>query len=211
MSASFDLSDPLLRFLSEVNPPEPSALQAHRNQMPLGQAVLDPMREDESAFLSFLVRQLDVRLAVQVGGAAGYAALIAAQAVRQNAGPGGRVFAFTQTGAFTEAATSLWQSAGVESTVDCHLSPAPQGLNDLAQAGYLGRIDFVLVDRDFTNGLELYEQALSLLHTGGNLVFTGALSPTSGTQDIARFTREDQSVRSVVVTIGEGLLLVTKL
>jgi predicted O-methyltransferase YrrM len=205
MSASFDLSDPLLRFLSEVNPPEPAALQAHRNQAALGQAVLDPMREDESAFLSFLLRQLDVRLAVQVGGTAGYAALIAAQAVRQNAGPGGRVFAFI------EPATSLWQSAGVESTIDCQPSPAPQGLNDLAQAGYLGRIDFVLIDRDFTNGLALYEQALSLLHTGGNLVFTGALSKVSDAQDIARFAGQDQRVRSVVVTIGEGLLLVTKL
>jgi O-methyltransferase len=211
MSASYFSSDALTRFLSEVNPPEPAALQTHRNQAALGQAVPDPMREDEGAFLGFLMRQLDVRLAVQVGGTVGYAALIAAQAVRQNAGPGGRVFAFTQTGAFTEAATSLWQSAGVESTVDCHLSPAPQGLNDLAQAGYLCRIDFVLVDRDFTNGLELYEQALSLLHTGGNLVFAGALSPTGGTQDIARFAHEDQRVRSVVATIGEGLLLVTKL
>jgi predicted O-methyltransferase YrrM len=205
MSASFDLSDPLLRFLSEVNSPEPAALQVHRNQAALGQAVSDPMREDESAFLSFLLRQLDVRLAVQVGGTAGYAALIAAQAVRKNAGPGGRVFAFI------EPATSLWQSAGVESTIDCYPSPAPQGLNDLAQSGYLGRMDFVWIDRDATNGLELYEQALTLLHTSGTLVFAGALSQTSGVQEIARFAREDQRVRSVVVTIGEGLLLVTKL
>jgi predicted O-methyltransferase YrrM len=205
MSASFDLSDPLLRFLSEVNPPEPAALQAHRNQAAHGQAVLDPMREDESAFLGFLLRQLDVRLAVQVGGTAGYAALIAAQAVRQNAGPGGRVFAFT------EPATSLWQSAGVESTIDCHASPAPQGLTELAQSGYLGRIDFVLIDREVNDGLELYEQALNLLHTGGTLVFAGALSQTTGTQEIARFAREDQRVRSVVATIGDGLLLVTKL
>ena len=205
MSASFDFSDPLLRFLSEVNPPEPAALQAHRNQAAQGQAVPDPMREDEAAFLGFLLRQLDVRLAVQVGGTAGYAALIAAQAVRQNAGPGGRVFAFT------EPATSLWHTAGVESTIDCQPSTAPQGLNDLAQAGYLGRIDFVLIDREVTDGLELYEQALTLLHTGGNLVFAGALSQTSGVQEIARFAREDQRVRSVVATIGDGLLLVTKL
>ena len=205
MSASFDLSDPLLRFLSEVNPPEPSALQARRNQVALGQAVPDPMREDESAFLSFLLRQLDVRLAVQVGGTAGYAALIAAQAVRQNAGPGGRVFAFT------EPATPLWHSAGVESTIVLQPSPAPQGLIELGQLGYLGRIDFVLIDREVNDGLELYEQALNLLHTGGTLLFAGALSQTSGVREIARFAREDQRVRSVVATIGEGLLLVTKL
>jgi predicted O-methyltransferase YrrM len=72
-------------------------------------------------------------------------------------------------------------------------------------------MDFVWIDRDVTDYLELYEEALSLLHTGGTLVFTGALSPTSGAQDIARFAHEDQRVRSVVATIGEGLLLVTKL
>jgi predicted O-methyltransferase YrrM len=205
MSTSFVLGDPLLHFLSEVNPPEHAALQAHRNQAAQGQAISDPMREDEAAFLGFLLRQLDVRLAVQVGGTAGYAALIAAQAVRQNAGPGGRVFAFT------EPASSLWQSAGFESTIDCQPSPAPQSLIDLAQVGYLGRIDFVLIDREVNDGLELYEQALNLLHTGGTLVFTGALSQTSDVQAIARFAREDKRVRSVVVTIGEGLLLVTKL
>ncbi|GIU66612.1 hypothetical protein PsB1_0766 [Candidatus Phycosocius spiralis] len=175
-----------------------------------GEALPDPMPEDESAFLGFLLRQLDVRLAVQVGGSAGYAALIAAEAVRHNAGPGGRVFTFSDTGDFTKTARSLWQSAGVESTINCDPSPARQGLNDLALSGYEGRIDFVWIDRDVIVGLELYEQALTILHTGGTLVFAGARSQTSGVQDIARFAHKDQRVRSVVSTSGDGLLLITK-
>lgn len=222
MSSSFTISAPIISYLAEVNPPEHPALTACRVETAAHPKAMMQISAEQGAFMSFLIRQMDVRLAVEVGVFTGYSALVTALALRQNAGPGGKLFAFDISEEFTDLAKTYWQQAGVENTIDLRIAPAGDSLTSLEQEGYAGRIDFMFVDADKTGYKDYYEKGLTLLRTGGVMLFDNMLwsgmvaDPTDQSEetvalrDLAAFAKTDPRVRSVMVAIGDGLMLVTK-
>jgi caffeoyl-CoA O-methyltransferase len=222
MSSSFTLSAPIIQYLAEVNETEHPALTACRLETANHPKAMMQISAEQGAFMSFLIRQMDVRLAVEVGVFTGYSALVTALALRQTAGPGGKLFAFDISEEFTDLAKTYWQQAGVESTIDLRIAPAGDSLTALAKEGYAGRIDFMFVDADKPGYLEYYEKGLTLLRTGGvmlfdNVLWSGAVAEprdqsieTVALRDLAAYAKADPRVRAVMVAIGDGLLLVTK-
>lgn len=222
MSSSFTISAPIISYLAEVNPPEHPALTACRVETATHPKAMMQISAEQGAFMNFLIRQMDVRLAVEVGVFTGYSALVTALALRQNAGPGGKLFAFDISEEFTDLAKTYWQQAGVENTIDLRIAPAGDSLTSLEQEGYAGRIDFMFVDADKPGYKDYYEKGLTLLRTGGVMLFDNMLwsgmvaDPTDQSEetvalrDLAAFVKTDPRVRSVMVAIGDGLMLVTK-
>ena len=223
MSTSFTLSAPIIEYLSEVNQSEHPALTACRVETASHPKAMMQISAEQGAFMSFLIRQLDVRLAVEVGVFTGYSALVTALALRQNAGPGGKLFAFDISEEFTDLAKTYWQQADVESTIDLRIAPAGDSLSALASEGYAGRIDFMFVDADKPSYQDYYEKGLTLLRTGGvmlfdNMLWSGAVADPSdqsleavALRDLAKHAKADPRVRAVMVAIGDGLMLVTKI
>lgn len=223
MSSSFTLSPPIIDYLAHVNQAEHPALTACRLETANHPKAMMQISAEQGAFMSFLIRQLDARLAVEVGVFTGYSALVTALALRQNAGPGGKLFACDISEEFTNLAKSYWQQAGVESTIDLRLAPANASLTALAEEGYAGKIDFMFIDADKPSYRDYYEKGLVLLRTAGvmlfdNMLWSGAVanpadqSPeTEALRDLATFAKSDPRVRAVTVAIGDGLMLVTKL
>jgi O-methyltransferase len=223
MSSSFTLSAPIIDYLAEVNQAEHPALTACRNETASHPKAMMQISAEQGAFMSFLIRQMDVRLAVEVGVFTGYSALVTALALRQNAGPGGKLFAFDISEEFTDLAKTYWHQAGVESTIDLRIAPAGDSLTALATEGYAGKIDFMFVDADKPGYLDYYEKGLTLLRTGGvmlfdNVLWSGAVADpndqsieTVALRGLAAHAKEDPRVRAVMVAIGDGLMLVTKI
>lgn len=222
MSSSFTLSAPIIDYLAEVNPAEHTALTACRIETASHPKAMMQISAEQGAFMSFLIRQIDARLAVEVGVFTGYSALVTALALRQNAGPGGKLFAFDISEEFTNLAQTYWRQAGVESTIDLRIAPAGDSLTALVNEGYAGKIDFIFVDADKPGYRDYYEKGLMLLRTGGlmlfdNMLWSGAVadphdqSPdTVALRDLAAFAKTDPRVRAAMVAIGDGLMLVTK-
>ncbi|MFY7760032.1 class I SAM-dependent methyltransferase [Aquidulcibacter sp.] len=222
MSSSFTLSAPIINYLAEVNQAEHPALTACRTETASHPKAMMQISAEQGAFMSFLIRQLDARLAVEVGVFTGYSALVTALALRQNAGPGGKLFALDISEEFTDLAKTYWHQAGVESTIDLRIAPAGDSLTALANEGYAGKIDFMFVDADKPGYLDYYEKGLTLLRTGGvmlfdNVLWSGAVADPSdqsietvALRELAAHAKEDPRVRAVMVAIGDGLLLVTK-
>jgi O-methyltransferase len=223
MSSSFTLSPALIAYLAENNPVEPPALVACRIEAAGHERGIMQISAEQGAFMTFLIRLIDARLAVEVGVFTGYSALVTALALRANAGPGARLFALDISTEFTDLAKPHWKAAQVESAIDLRIAPAADSLDGLLEEGYQGRIDFIFVDADKPGYATYYEKGLALLRTGGimlfdNVLWSGAVadpneqSPeTQALRDVVQTAQADPRVHAALVAIGDGILMVRKL
>jgi O-methyltransferase len=223
MSSSFALPPNIVGYLADHNPPEHPALVACRQATASHARSMMQISVEQGAFMAFLIRLMDARLAVEVGVFTGYSALVTALALRANAGPGARLFGFDISSEFTDLAKPHWKAAAVESAIDLRIGPAAVGLVALADEGYQGRIDFMFVDADKLSYSEYYEKGLALLRTGGvmlfdNVLWSGAVAdPSDQTEDtlalrnVASMAQSDPRVHATMVAIGDGLMMVRKL
>lgn len=222
MSTSFTLPPNIVEYLADHNPPEHPALRACR-QMTAGlENAMMQISAEQGAFMSFLIGMTDARLGVEVGVFTGYSALVTALALRANAGPGARLFAFDISKEYTDRAKPHWQEAGVESAIDLRIGEAAQGLDRLTAEGYSGRIDFMFVDADKTGYATYYDKGLTLLRTGGIMLFDNVLwggavadegnqtEETLALRAIVQKAQNDPHVHASVVAIGDGILMVRK-
>ena len=95
---------------------------------------------------------------------------------------------------------------------------APEVLPRLRDGAY----DLVLVDADKTSYSVYYEQALRLLRTGGVVAFDNALwhdrvadpgqrdTETTVLRDLGKTVRDDERLVSVMLAVGDGLLVAAK-
>jgi O-methyltransferase len=222
MSTSFSLPPVIIDYLAAHNPPEHPALAACRAATAdLDNAVMQ-ISAEQGAFMAFLINLMDARLAVEVGVFTGYSALTTALALRANAGPGARLFAFDISQEFTDLAKPHWRAGGVDGAIDLRIGPASQGLEGLIDEGYGGRVDFMFVDADKPGYLAYYEHGLSLLRTGGVMLFDNVLwgggvadpdnqaPDTIALRNIVQTAQGDPRVHATMVAIGDGILMVRK-
>jgi O-methyltransferase len=223
MSTSFALSPAVISYLADANPPEHPALAACRAETANHQRAVMQISAEQGAFMSFLIRLIDARLAVEVGVFTGYSALVTALALRANAGPGARLFALDISREFTDLALPHWEAAQVSSAIDLRIAPASDSLDALLSEGYEGKIDFMFVDADKPGYATYYEKGLALLRVGGVMLFDNVLwggavadltdhsEDTIALRAIAQTAQSDPRVHASMVAIGDGIMLVRKL
>jgi O-methyltransferase len=223
MSSSFALPPDVITYLADHNPPQHPALVACREQTATHARAVMQISVEQGAFMTFLIRLIDARLAVEIGTFTGYSALITALALRANAGPGARLFALDVSKEFTDLAIPHWRAAAVESAIDLRIAPANESLDALMSEGYQGRIDFIFVDADKPGYTTYYEKGLSLLRTGGvmlfdNVLWSGAVTnpqdqseETVALRAVVQNAQADPRVHATLVAIGDGILMVRKI
>jgi O-methyltransferase len=223
MSSSLGLTPAIISYLAAMNPPEHPALVACREQTALHARAQMQISAEQGAFMSFLIRLIDARLAVEVGVFTGYSALVTALALRANAGPGAKLFALDISRDYTDLAKPFWAAAQVETAIDLRIGPAIDSLEHLCAEGYENRIDFIFVDADKPGYLDYYEKGVRLLHPGGLMVFDNVLwsgtvaDPEASDPDIdalralASHAQADPRTHASMIGVGDGLLLVRKL
>jgi O-methyltransferase len=222
MSTSFALPTEIIAYLAAHNPPEHPALKACRAATANHPRAVMQISVEQGAFMAFLIQLMDARLAVEVGVFTGYSALTTILALRANAGPGARLFAFDISEEFTDLAKPHWAAAGVDKAIDLRIGPASDGLDGLIAEGYAGAIDVMFVDADKPGYATYYEKGLALLRTGGvmlfdNVLWNGAVTDPANQSDetvalraVVELAQDDPRVHATVVAIGDGLLMVRK-
>jgi O-methyltransferase len=223
MSTSFALSPELVDYLKDANPQLHPSLEACRVATANHPKAMMQISAEQGAFMSFLIRTIDARLAVEVGVFTGYSALVIALALRANAGPGARLFAFDISTEFTDLALPHWNSAHVRDAIDLRIAPASDSLEALMNEGFRDKIDFMFIDADKPGYQDYYEKGLALLRTGGIMLFDNVLwggsvaDPTNiepdtvALRNVVAFAKCDPRVHASVVAIGDGILMVRKL
>ena len=173
---------------------------------------------DQAAFLSLLVRSIGAKRCLEVGTFTGYSALAIASALPLE----GRLVCCDINADWTAIARRHWSSAGVSGRIDLRLAPAIETLNSLLARGSAGQYDFVFIDADKPGYDAYYEACLKLLRPGGlialdNMLWSGRVTDpdhhdadTDAIRALNLKIGSDARVESVLLTIGDGVMLARK-
>src|SRR5215469_5150651 len=191
------------------------ALRAETSSLPSGGMQIGA---DQGAFMALLVHLIGARRCLEIGTCTGYSALVVAAALP----PDGRLIACDVSEEWTSIARRYWQQAGVADRIDLRLAPARDTLAALIRGGASGSFDFAFIDADKTGYDVYYESCMTLVRTGGVMLLDNALqdgavvdpsaheADTEAIRAINQKVRDDPRVESVLLTVGDGVLMARK-
>ena len=172
--------------------------------------------EEQGPFLTFLARLVQARLAVEVGTFTGLSALCIAQGLADD----GHLHCFDINDEYVSVGRPYWARAGVADRISVHIGPAAETL----AAFHPDRpVDLVFIDADKPGYRTYYERAVELLRPGGLVVVDNALwsgvvvdpsvddENTRAIRDVNDAVSADDRVDTVLLNVGDGLLVARKL
>jgi predicted O-methyltransferase YrrM len=211
------LPDTIEQYLTHVNRAEPDFLIRLRAETALLPEAGMQIGVDQAALLGFVIRLIGARKVLEIGTFTGLSALAMALALP----PDGRVITCDISAEWTAIGRPFWEEAGVASKIDLRLAPALETLAALEQGFGRGSFDFAFIDGDKVNYDRYYELCLSLVRPGGmialdNMLWSGKVADPANTEESTLIlralnakVRDDSRVDSVLLSIGDGLLLVS--
>lgn len=200
------------------SPPDDGVVERLREttRAKTGNAAGMQIGDDQSVFLEILARALGARRAIEVGTFTGTSAL----AVARGMGPEGRLLCCDMSEEWTAIARQAWEEAGVADRIELVLAPALDTIRALPEDTVF---DLAFVDADKEGYLGYYEELLPRLRPGGlfvadNTLWSGrVLDPDVTDEDTVAIRRfndtvaADERVRTVLLTLGDGVTVVQKL
>jgi len=215
---TLNLDDALYRYLlaHSVNEhPAQTALREATATWPRANMQISP---EQGQLLTFLIRLIGARRAIEIGVFTGYSALTTALALPAD----GRLLACDISDADVRLGQPFWAEAGVAGKIELVVAPAHLTLAARLAAGERGQYDFAFIDADKARYDTYYELSLELLRSGGliaidNVLWGGRVAqPAAGDRDTealqmlnARIYR-DERVDAAMLPIGDGLTLARK-
>ena len=212
------LPDSVERYVSQTIAQEtPLQARLHQETAKLPNAGMQ-IGPDQAAFMALLVKAIGARRAIEIGTFTGYSALAVASALPAD----GRLICCDISAQWTAVGQRYWQEAGVADRIDLRLAPAGETLAQLEAEGQGGSFDFAFIDADKTGYEAYYEACLRLLRPGGlilldNMLWDGRVADpsVSETDTVALRAlnlkiRDDERVDRVLLTVGDGVMLVRK-
>lgn len=190
-------------------------LRERTSSMPNAGMQISP---DEAAMLSFLVKTIGARKALELGTFTGYSALAIAEALP----PNGRLICCDVSAEWTNIGKPFWREAGVSERIDLRLAPALQTLRVLIESRATGTFDFAFIDAEKSEYDHYYELVLQLLRPGGLMVFDNMLwdgrvtdpaisdAETATLRTLNTKIHSDERVDAVLLTIRDGVTVVRK-
>jgi caffeoyl-CoA O-methyltransferase len=178
--------------------------------MEYAQMLVGPL---EGAFLKMMAQLVGATRVLEIGMFTGYSALCFAEALPEN----GQVITCEVDEASAAVARRYFRQAPAGKKIEVRMGPALDTMRALS-----GPFDLIFIDADKTNYLNYYRRAVDLLAPRGvilidNVLWDGAVlkqpSPdekTAAIQELNRVVAADPTVSAVLVTIRDGILVVTK-
>ena len=173
---------------------------------------------DQGQFMALMTRAIGARRALEVGVFTGYSALCVAEALPAD----GRLTACDVSDEWTAIGRRYWREAGLDHKIDLRIGPAIDTLDRLLGEGRAGTFDMAFVDADKTNYDGYYERCLTLLRTGGLMMFDNVLWGGS-VADASKGSEDTQALRALnaklhgdgrvdlaLVPLGDGITLALK-
>jgi len=215
---TLNLDDTLYEYLlahSVHEHPAQAALREATRSWPRAGMQISP---EQGQLMTFLIRLIGARRAIEIGVFTGYSALTTALALPAD----GRLLACDISDADVRLGQPHWNAAGVAAKIELVIAPAHLTLAARLAAGEAGQYDFAFIDADKTGYDRYYELSLALLRAGGliaidNVLWSGSVAqPADGDADTealqalnAKIYR-DERVDAAMLPIGDGLTLVRK-
>ena len=204
--------------LNQIRPESDTAVALREATAPMPAAMMQ-VSPLQGGFMSWLIDFMNVKNALEVGTFTGYSALCVAEALPDD----GKLIACDVSEEWTTMAREYWERGGVAQKIDLRLRPAVETLDALIEEGREGSFDFAFIDADKPNYDNYYERCLQLIRVGGivavdNVLWSGRVANKLMIDESTRAIRalnekiqNDKRVSNIMLPIGDGLTLATKL
>merc|ERR1711874_787891 len=171
------------------------------------------------ALNTLLVQSLGAKKVLDIGVFTGASSLAAALALPKD----GLVVACDVSDTHSQLARRHWTEAGVSDLIKLEVAPATQTLGNLVAAGQENTFDFAFIDADKEGYDDYFDLCLKLVRKGGIIAFDNTLlggsvvneesqRPAVGAvRKLNEKIGKDDRVRAVLMNIGDGYTLCTKL
>jgi predicted O-methyltransferase YrrM len=173
---------------------------------------------DVGTLLTILAQSVQCKRAIEIGTFTGYTALKIASALPRE----GKLVCCDISTEWTDIGKKYWHEAELTSKIDLRIAPAVETINSLLKEGAAGSFDFAFIDADKLGYDSYYEACLKLLRPGGlialdNMLWSGAVVDSSKQDPTTNAIRalnskisQDSRVTSVLMTVGDGVMLARK-
>lgn len=204
--------------IAHGTPPDEMLAELTRRTLALGDIARMQISAEQGAFLWWLVRALEPKLAVEIGTFTGYSAIWIARGLPAD----GRLLCCDISQEWTDVAREFWERAGVSERIELVLAPAAETLAGLGAGTNSGeQVDFAFIDADKGSYVEYYETLVPRLSPKGviavdNVLWSGRVidaddtSPdTQALRDFNSHVAADPRVAQVILPIADGLTLIS--
>ena len=181
----------------------------------MGDRSITQISPEQGPLLTFLARLIGAREAIEIGTFTGLSALCIAEGL----GDDGHLTCFDISDEYVSVGRPFWERAGVADRIDVVIGPAAETLAAFTPPR---PVDLAFIDADKTGYGTYYELVLERLRPGGLVVFDNSLyfgavlSPSEdesirAIQAVNDAVAADERVETVLLNVGDGLLMARKL
>ncbi len=215
---TLNLNDDLYRYLLSVSATESDLLSALRKETENVELSIMQIAPEQGHFMSFLVKLMGAKRAIEIGSYTGYSAICIASVMPAD----GYLLACDLSKEWTDIARRFWSQAKLDSIIELKLAPALETLEKLLSDDQQGSFDFIFIDADKINYDHYYEQSLKLLRSGGlmlidNVLWSGKVADrenhdidTIAIRELNLKLKSDARIHLSVLPVADGLSLVLK-
>lgn len=215
---TLQLTDAVYDYLLSHSLKETSVQQQLRKETAGMEMSVMQIAPEQGQFMTFLVKLISARKALEIGVYTGYSSLAVALAIPDD----GKVIACDINREWTDVAQRYWKQAGIAHKIDLNLAPASETLEKLLEQGQQSSFDFAFIDADKTNYDHYYEMSLQLVRVGGLIVIDNTLwggdvaddsvqdDDTIAIRKLNKKLVSDDRVDVCMLPVADGLTLVRK-
>ena len=167
------LDEQVYNYLLSVSLREAQILQECRAETakhPMARMQIAP---EQGQFISFLIKLLHVKKALEIGVFTGYSSLSIAMSLPED----GHLDACDSDAEATKIAKRYWNKANVAEKINLHIGPAIETLDRLLEENHNDTYDFAFIDAHKPECIDYYERALQLISPGGIILVDNVLWP----------------------------------
>lgn len=188
-----------------------SEMERIRRVMPPSARMM-AITEDTAILFNVMLRAMRAKHVLEIGMSTGFSTIWMAEAVMRN---GGSVTTIEMDPKKVERASRNFEEAGVAGMIDIRHGIASDILAEMRTSGrYDSSFDFVLIDADKESTLRYFEESLHMTRAGGMIAIDNMTEPKKFSEMMAvvrESVSQNPAVRSVLVPIGNGEMVATKL
>jgi caffeoyl-CoA O-methyltransferase len=174
---------------------------------------------EQGHFLHFLTKLIGARRVIEVGTFTGYSAISIASALPVD----GQLVCCDVSESWTAIARQFWTRAGLADIIELVIDPADKTLASLLSQGQRNKFDMAFIDADKENYDIYYEHCLSLVRTGGLIIFDNVLwggkvadvksrdADTLALRKLNTKLRQDKRIDMCMLPVADGLTLARKI
>ncbi len=173
---------------------------------------------EQGQFISFLIKLLHVKNALEIGVFTGYSSLSIAMSLPED----GHLDACDSDPEATAIAKKYWNKADVAEKINLHIGPAIETLDRLLEENKDNTYDFAFIDAHKPEYIDYYERALRLIRPGGvilidNVLWSGNVADknkqdedTVAIRNFNEHVNKDDRVMISMLPVADGITLTMK-